>query len=695
LNRLADDDISTLVYHFFRKIPTHEELRIFDQRTGGNPLLVLETLHAALSQSPGIDLAKAIRSLPNAGNVYGLIQTRLEKLPPSARNLITLAAMIGREFRLDILAETLSPSDCPNMIADLEILEQNNLILPLTRVSSPAYVFIHEQFRESMLLNLSQARKQALHLVVASAIKKVDDSHHMASQLAIHLESAGKLSMAFESWLIAARYAFKLKSPREADICLKRAQNISHQLKLKLPDSAVYELYQLWSELALSESNLQTIVEISDNLQKDGSLRQSNLLLGTGLSLQAQGLLLKGQYTTSQMVLQQSIPHLQYCGNPFELSLAHLRKGQASLYSKKIQDAIIDLEKAIGSSQQGDDLPFLAIRAKAQYHLAVAHNMQGWPRLSLELGQQALENSLKGFDPATELMARATICHALLYMGQYQEAVIEAEKGLMLAEDRSNLLAAGYLYLALGRSELIMGHLDRGWDYSQTAIKLGLENEYQEVYSEACCITGDIFRILDSPLDAIKMYRLGIKGEISYFTNMDNQYRLGLLLGIGGNLEIGLELIQETLDQAKLEGIGTVSIPAEISRAYVIMVNQKDSDADQSINEVAYDLAKRGLVTMPIFPQTITAIKAIRNGDFNTAVEAAQQLIKTGEKHNSPIIRMRGLQILDQVWMASGMSVYKSQKQLLEVYNYLASQTTNPQIRPLVLARRHEVLSGK
>jgi hypothetical protein len=45
--------------------------------------------------------------------------------------------------------------------------------------------------------------------------------------------------------------------------------------------------------------------------------------------------------------------------------------------------------------------------------------------------------------------------------------------------------------------------------------------------------------------------------------------------------------------------------------------------------------------------------------------------------------------------MASGMSVYKSQKQLLEVYNYLASQTTNPQIRPLVLARRHEVLSGK
>src|SRR5262249_51181608 len=144
------------------------------RRTEGNPLFLIETLRwladedrAAEGELP----APGPGSLPPT--VREVIGRRLAHLSPAAGRLLTIAAVIGRDFRLDILAEADS-AEASGVHQRLEWLaeaEIARLIAPLPDTPGH-YRFTHGLIQQTLYYELPSAERLRWHQRVAEALER-------------------------------------------------------------------------------------------------------------------------------------------------------------------------------------------------------------------------------------------------------------------------------------------------------------------------------------------------------------------------------------------------------------------------------------------------------------------------------------------------------------------------------------------
>ncbi len=118
LKRLSDDEMVELGRLVARDHLDEQELKLQSGRAGGNPLFMVEMTRASLeamptgsTSSPGAGDERPAHDAPDERvdafdlppKVYSIIQARLAQLSPPARELLGLAAAIGRSFTFDLL----------------------------------------------------------------------------------------------------------------------------------------------------------------------------------------------------------------------------------------------------------------------------------------------------------------------------------------------------------------------------------------------------------------------------------------------------------------------------------------------------------------------------------------------------------------------------------------------------------------
>lgn len=139
-------------------------------RAEGNPFFAEEIVRMSLETS-GIERkqtwalsARASGDLPPA--VEALLVARIDRLPSSARRLAQVAAVVGRDFSVDLVRDALGAEDIDD---DLGLLLKAGLVRELHRYPEFSCTFRHTLLQEAALETLTPTAKRELYGTVARA----------------------------------------------------------------------------------------------------------------------------------------------------------------------------------------------------------------------------------------------------------------------------------------------------------------------------------------------------------------------------------------------------------------------------------------------------------------------------------------------------------------------------------------------
>ncbi|MCU0499077.1 MAG: protein kinase [Anaerolineae bacterium] len=237
LKRFTAEVVGELTQAILGQQPDHAKLIAFLQReTEGNAFFLVETIYALAEASGDLDqvVHQILPEYTTSQGIERLIQRRLVLIPPREYRLLQIAAIIGREIDLAVMAFIQPQLNhwlyiCSNA-AVIEIYEQG-------------WRFRHDKFRESLLQTMPPEQTQQDHRRVAIAITEIyADDPTYAAVLAEHWRIAGDDIKEAYYAEEAGRFADELNLLREAHHFYTRALELLHdekrrvQIKLRLGD---------------------------------------------------------------------------------------------------------------------------------------------------------------------------------------------------------------------------------------------------------------------------------------------------------------------------------------------------------------------------------------------------------------------------------------------------------------------------
>jgi len=150
----------------------------------GNPFFIEELLKSAVERTEA-DGAGARPPLPPT--IHATLMERVRPLTAPERRVVDQAAVIGRRFALDVLAESLGDEPASLLPAlrrarDLQLIEERG---------TGSFEFRHSLTREAIYGGFLSAEVRPLHRRIALAIERGGDAAHSLEGLAYHWWAAG------------------------------------------------------------------------------------------------------------------------------------------------------------------------------------------------------------------------------------------------------------------------------------------------------------------------------------------------------------------------------------------------------------------------------------------------------------------------------------------------------------------------
>ncbi len=395
------------------------------ERTGGNPFFLEQVCRTLLeeqvvtTQGGEAVAASGVEVLRLPDTVQAVIRARLDRLDRDARDVLRVAAVIGREFGRGLLGEVLGPDVDPS--DTLERLTGSGLIQQTAVLPEPSYRFRHVLTQEVAYDSLLERQRRSLHDVVGRAIERCHGSREadQAPLLAHHFAQAEAWREAVDYGLRAAARAASLTQFTDALTTLERVRGwIAH-----LPDAG---------------TRSDALVELL--------LHQERLCETLGL---------RGR---QQQLVEELIALLAPRGASTSLAQAYLRQGDVATLLKRFDAAERTLSTALRLSRE---LGEAALESNALRSMGLLRWHQGRHADALAIARSALAIARASGD---DLMAAGDLVNigiVLRGMGDFTGALTSIEAALAipaLGRNPSKLLYGLHNLANVHRS---LGDLDR------------------------------------------------------------------------------------------------------------------------------------------------------------------------------------------------------------------------------------------
>jgi hypothetical protein len=186
------------------------------RETAGNPFFVQE-ICSHVNETGAAAGTFTLEGLGVPEGVKQVIGRRIARLPDGTERLLTIAALIGREFELDLLVDV-AGDDEDTVLDALERVCTARLVEEVAGTIG-RYSFVHALTREALYDSLGATRRARLHRRVADAIESryADDLEDHFGALAFHYAAAGTdLSKAVEYAGVAGEQALSRLAHEDA-----------------------------------------------------------------------------------------------------------------------------------------------------------------------------------------------------------------------------------------------------------------------------------------------------------------------------------------------------------------------------------------------------------------------------------------------------------------------------------------------
>jgi predicted ATPase len=191
-------------------------------KTDGNPLFIEElTLSllesGALVQTPaGYRLTQPVEALHVPATVQGVLLARIDRLPDDLKEVLQVAAVIGRVFSEPVLAQVVQrDAVLEQMLRELAELE---FIYPTSLAPQREYSFKHVLTQEAVYSTLLRSQREVYHEWIAEALEALypERLEEYYELLAYHYVRSGNKDKAVEYLDLANQKAARSNAMAEA-----------------------------------------------------------------------------------------------------------------------------------------------------------------------------------------------------------------------------------------------------------------------------------------------------------------------------------------------------------------------------------------------------------------------------------------------------------------------------------------------
>ncbi|MFN8640563.1 MAG: adenylate/guanylate cyclase domain-containing protein [Candidatus Binatia bacterium] len=225
-------------------LPDELEARIL-AKAEGSPFFAEEITRSLVEEGflaaadGAVRLTRPVDEILIPGGVREVIAARLDRLPASAKHVAQLAAVLGRQFHRDQLAQLLAdePVDLEH---ELDELRRRGVIHRKSLFSDDEYRFGESLTQEVAYDSLLHRQRRLLHGRVAALLEAGGGDGGLArpALLAHHFARSDDRARAVETLLRAAAEAEQMPSFRTALDLYRQAWEISEALLADAPDDA-------------------------------------------------------------------------------------------------------------------------------------------------------------------------------------------------------------------------------------------------------------------------------------------------------------------------------------------------------------------------------------------------------------------------------------------------------------------------
>ncbi len=338
LNELNLTNIQSLITNSLGNA-SEELINLVFERSQGNPFFA-EQIIRYLQEEKQVVLKDDIWQLsPNQKkkalplDVRSVLIARIDRLSQDIKELVQTAAILGREFEVQLLSQIMQSEDL-----SLKLNEAEKAAV-WTSLSELRYLFKHALLRDAAYDMQLVSRRKALHKLSVEALENVykhDLENHYA-ELAYHSEQAQLTEKAKRYLELAGDSAKEAYQNEQAIDFYTRALTLSSEndkgsfFELKLKREAVYGVL---GQHKVQQVELDDLRELAEQLDDDAQIRT--------LIRKAIFCFERSEYEQSIEIAQEALKQLEFYDNTYYLAEVHLVLGRVySVY--QTYNAEVDL----------------------------------------------------------------------------------------------------------------------------------------------------------------------------------------------------------------------------------------------------------------------------------------------------------------------------------------------------------------